>query len=279
MAKKNSKKGSASQGTKHYRFNNVQELVDCCNDVAKLNPTRAAYLSIFGCKGIYPETLSIDEIHEKAFTGCRYVYDMYFSETDIEIDSEAAQKLEYTHAATGLYVDVGAYVQGLPECFIEEIYVEEQSNRYVDIVVNLNASGETENKAIVNKLKGVVSIVDRLEKSGVRTSLSIYTACKASYDHLSPYTFLTVVKQYESPINIEQVAYLLGSPISLRYFELLSMHIHAGEETGRYVADLEQEAIMIDDPNIVYIPSMYYDALNKITDYSDLSKTYNLKTN
>lgn len=274
MAKKK-QTGSASQEVVHYQFDSVHALNNHVERMVGIDRNYSDYLLNFATDKVYDITPTHEQMREKAVIGCRHLYEKYFQADSFNGLGNAERKLEYQLACTGLFVDVGAYLSGLPECFIDEVYVDDVSTRFVDIVVNVGAAHTISNTQIINKLKGVAAIVDSLEKSGVRTSLSI-SLKGISHNSCANYTFGVVIKKHEQPLNIEQLVYLLGSPVSMRYFCLMSAIQHMGDKAGNAHNCTDYDTIMIDNPNIIYIPSMYYDAQRGITDYTDLAKTYKL---
>jgi hypothetical protein len=274
MARKK-KQSSASQELVRYHFDNVYDLNEHVEAMQPIAPHYADNLLKFATDGVY-KNVTHEQLRSKAVNGCKELYEKHFAKGEFNAESYADKRLDYQHAATGLYVDVGAYVQGLPECFIDEVYVEDSANKFVDIVINIGAPATVNNSAIINKLKGVVSLIDSIESKGARVSVSIASRSIPSSSPHAPYEFTMVLKRHEQPLNIEQLIFLAGSPITLRYFMLLSSTQHAGATSGGYYTCTEHDKEMMDDPSIIYIPSMYYDLSNYISDYSDLASTYNL---
>jgi hypothetical protein len=275
MAKK--KQSSVSQELVRYHFDNVYQMNEHVEAMVKIHPDYAASCKSFATKGVY-DSIEHEQLRSKAVNGCNELYEKYFAKGEFNAESYADKKLDYQHAVTGLYVDVGAYVQGLPECFIDEVYVEDSANRFVDIVINIGVPGIIENDKIISKLKGVVSLIDSIESKGVRVSVSVVSKAMPVSSPYAPYEFSLMLKKHEQPLNIEQLIYIAGSPVALRYFMLLSASQHAGDTAGGYRTCTDHDKEMIDNPSIIYIPSMYYDMNNGISNYSNLENIYNLKT-
>lgn len=273
MAKENS---SVSKDLVRYHFDNVQELVVYCENMGKKYKAYQDRLISFACKDVYKTMPTASELHNKAFAGCRELYEKHFSKSEFTLETSGGKKIEYQNDITGMYVDVGAYLQGVPECFIDEVLTEDSCNRFADIVINVGAPSDIKNDKIIEKLKGVVGLIDHYENIGIRCSVSICSkAVGSSYGHAS-YDFFLKIKNHEQPLNIEQLVFIAGSPIALRYFMLLAAANHAGDTSGNYITCGEHDKEMIADESIVYIPSMYYDMRNRITDYSNIINTYNL---
>jgi hypothetical protein len=113
---------------------------------------------------------------------------------------------------TGDYVDIGAYLEGIPENMVrwEE---QECPRRVVRILFNMAVSGAVSRDVIRWKGATVLALIDRLEASGVRVELDMVDSTE-----VKPHKALTFVtlKKAEEPLHLDRLAFHLVHPSSLR---------------------------------------------------------------
>lgn len=277
MAKR--KSGGASKELVRYHFDSVQDMVAYSDKQAAVYPKVVERCIKHAFKDVYDVLPSHSDAKDKAIAGCHELYQKHFSKAEFNIERSGGKRIDYHNAITGMYVDVDAYLQGVPECFVDEVLTDDASNKFVDIVVNCGIYAGVKNEVVINKLKGVVSLIDSYEKSGFRTSVKIYNKSLPTKGGLKPYEFMFTIKTHEQPINIEQMIFLVGSPVINRFFKWLIVSEIAGDKDyGEYASDTKHESELVADKSIVYIPSFFYDYHNGITNYDNLQNTYNLNT-
>lgn len=70
---------------------------------------------------------------------------------------------------TGAYVDVGAYLQGQPECMCD--FVTKRTNTFADILINVTTNCNVSTKTIFNRGREIMKLVDALEKAHIKTRI------------------------------------------------------------------------------------------------------------
>ena len=90
------------------------------------------------------------------------------AEMAIKDESEAGNNVEYD--VTGSYIDMGRYMEGIPES-VGTMHSGNARNRRVTVMVNIGNARFVSNDDINHKSERIIRLVDALEAGGVRTEL------------------------------------------------------------------------------------------------------------
>lgn len=219
---------------------------------------------------------SLDEACQMIETGDPELFKRYKEQEETTIKAPGINKYSYQAAEEGLYFSVPAYLEGVPEQWIQE--VEEQAPGKVgDLIINVFAGQYMKEELIFNKLINIVKLIDAAEQSGHRLNIFVFANMEAAGGKKpNPYKenvkYKIQIKRDRDPVNLQQLVYLIASPVLLRFVMLWLNTDHAGAHAGNYYCI--DERAEINNPEIIYIPSLAYDVLNNITDYSDLPAVY-----
>jgi hypothetical protein len=118
------------------------------------------------------------------------------SELRIKDNSEAGSQVEYD--VTGDYIDMGRYMEGIPEV-MGTMHSGNARNRRVNIIININQHYGIEHEVIKHRSERILRLTDALEAGGVRTML---TAIESSQCNHSEF----IIKQHDEPLTISDLA-------------------------------------------------------------------------
>lgn len=124
---------------------------------------------------------------------------------------------------TGLCVDIGAYLNGEPECWIAEKF-DYKPKKVVKILVNVSHSWNFTPDVIYNRGAGIVSLIQMLKKQGYIVKVNIYDG--TMYNFKKYFYFLTLPS---NPLDIQSLTFCLCSASLLRRFGFAFLEKETGE--------------------------------------------------
>lgn len=89
-----------------------------------------------------------------------------------EVEGNTREQLQASFDVSGSEVEMGMYMQGLPECMVE-YNMHEVANKFVHIVIGVTEAGGINSQSIINRAAAVASIIDNLENNNYRVRLSM----------------------------------------------------------------------------------------------------------
>jgi hypothetical protein len=95
---------------------------------------------------------------------------MALSLAKIETDVEQYQ-METTYDVSGMYVDIGRYLTGEPECMIDQPVMEVKAAK--TLVVDIGNSAKVKADVFKNKAIAIAHMIDKMEASGTRVELYV----------------------------------------------------------------------------------------------------------
>lgn len=184
----------------------------------------------------------------------------------------------YELATEGQFFSVDDYLNGSPEHWYSEIL--EEGNQSKDFFINIAAPWFYTKNDFYRKLIKVVQYIDFLEGNGTRLNIYLVMNMKSFDSNKMPHSFKfrLKIKEDSEPINLQQLIYLVSTPVVLRLYYAVMAFDLVGKNWGEVSQDQAIESIFMDIDNIVYIPSMFYDYLKKdklkFNQNTDLLDTY-----
>lgn len=139
-----------------------------------------------------------------------------FDPTEISIrdDAEAGNDVEYD--VTGDFIDMGRYMEGIPEV-MGSMHNGNARNRRVNILVNLNQVARMGHEAITHRGERVLRLVDALEAGGVRTQLTGILSNECSHVEVK-------IKEHDEPLTISDLAVVLHPEFLRRIIFRINEH-------------------------------------------------------
>lgn len=118
------------------------------------------------------------------------------TEMSIKDIQEAGSILDYD--VTGDFIDMGRYMEGLPESW-GSLHNGNARNRRVNLIINLNQMCSMDERAINHRSERILRLVDALEAGGVRTELKAIESTQCGH-------FEFLLKHHDEPLTIPDLA-------------------------------------------------------------------------
>lgn len=123
------------------------------------------------------------------------------------IRSQAGYELKPTFQVSGGVVEMGLYMEGIPECMIDFEQIE--AHRFVHLILGVTEAGGIDSNQILNRAAAMCSIVDGLESDNYRIKVSLaVTSEKFAGGSHSIMTFVEV-KGYKDIMSVANLAGVL----------------------------------------------------------------------
>ena len=129
------------------------------------------------------------------------------SELRIKDESEVGSSVEYD--VTGDYIDMGRYMEGVPES-MGTMHNGNARNRRANILINLNQWANIDHQTITHRGERILRLVDALEAGGIRTQLIAAESTQCNHTEI-------VLKRHDEPLTISDLA-VVSHPEFLRRF-------------------------------------------------------------
>lgn len=124
------------------------------------------------------------------------VVDFIPAELRIKDASESGQEVDYD--VVGDYIDMGRYMEGIPESW-GSMHMGNARNRRINITVHSNYNGGTGEDIVRHRSERIIRLIDALEAGGVRVKLTVMWSNECAHTEL-------LVKKHEEPLTIADVA-------------------------------------------------------------------------
>lgn len=243
----------------------------------KLRNTKATYLSSYLNRDWVGDNFnSISHATQRLESGDAMLFEKYRMMEKTIKPKPFDYRTTYTPDVEGLFFDIGLYVQGVPECWLRE-EPEEITPTRGDIYINIGLNNQTKQDDVFKKLANIVQLIDTLESTGQRLNIFLVsngTPLRNTHTH-SKTSFTLKVKDEKDPLNLQQLVYLIATPVLLRFVVLfLRSELFTAEGAGQFTGDDNAESEMMAKKDIIYIPSMHYDYEYSISNYTDIKAIY-----
>jgi hypothetical protein len=121
----------------------------------------------------------------------------------------------------GSYVDVGEYVQGVPECMVD-FREDKRRARFATIIVNASFSWRVSVEQAIARGVSIAAVVDGLEAMGTRCRVEIVMPMRSNHSTDTSEVQMTV-KHEHSPLNLDTLTFAVAHPSFLRRIVIASM--------------------------------------------------------
>ena len=145
-------------GTIDMSFDSVSEVLDYISDTPESNYSRG-YNNPSFCPFTWEESIRL--FREGWPDGVR---DITFKADRIndQIDEDSRYGIEYD--VSGDYIDVGSYLEGVPECFGKMVTAEGPKDE-VEIIVSATASSRVDESTVFHRGAAIASLIDQLRRT------------------------------------------------------------------------------------------------------------------
>jgi len=185
-----------------------------------------------------------------------------FTAANVNVELSTIDNIMHSDVS-GAYVDMGAFINGAPECMVQ--FSTEESNRFCDIVCNISYSADTTHKQMMAKYMYIVKLIDLLERSNTRCKLTIICYSKGAKKKGKKWTAtddrcdITVqLKQYSEALSLGHLLFVCCNPLFLRGAVNIIQHINL-EQIGFVYAGCCTGNDTVHPACDIYVPSMYAD--------------------
>jgi hypothetical protein len=138
-------------------------------------------------------------------SGAKAVYDKQLKlKTGLENN-----KLAYSYDVVGDVLDMGSYLSGEPECWLQQAEIDTKPE--IDIVVNISIASFVTQDVVNNRGALIVSLIDHLSNA-YNISLKVYAGSRRDYQGIDLFVNLG-----NSPLDIDGVAFAVAHPAFFRY--------------------------------------------------------------
>lgn len=118
------------------------------------------------------------------------------AELRIRDESESGSAVEYD--VTGDFIDMGRYMEGIPES-VGTMHGGNARNRRVNIIINLCQWSGINHEVITHRSERVLRLIDALEAGGIRSQLTCIESTECAHIEV-------VVKHHNEPLTITDLA-------------------------------------------------------------------------
>lgn len=246
------------------------------NKLILLDATRTDHYGMYNDE-FYCNIQNINHAVKMLQNGCQYLMEKYLDRKKVlNLKQSESTNQVYIPANEGLFFDIPAYLEGHPDHWIN---LENQPDQGTvkDLYINISTPNMMTEEQVFDKLINIVSYIDQQEAAGQRLNIYLFKSSIPHKKNIYKYSldFSVKIKNDSEPVNLQQLVYLIATPIILRFVSFfLSLEYVGFQYKGAYVVNSGFETECMSKKDIVYIPSMYYDYYNKITDYSNIIEIY-----
>lgn len=158
----------------------------------------------------------------------------------------------------GAFVDVNAFLHGVPENMFEFVHTED--SKFVNINISTGFHADITVKEVFKKYTYVVKLIDLLESNGYRCKITMYKISVDSYHSQRNSSKISVdIKNYSEQLNLASLLYCCCNSAFMRRNCLAINEIHLSE-IGFSGPGLCTSKTHI-EPNAINIKSFYQDEI------------------
>jgi hypothetical protein len=164
------------------------------------------------------------ETYEEAITTFRNAPEKvtHFDPSELRIKDESESGTTVEYEVIGDYIDMGRYMEGVPETW-GSMHGGNARNRRANIIINLNQLWSLTHEDIQHRAERILRLVDALEAGGIRTMLTGILSNQCGH-----YEF--TLKRHEEPLTISDLA-VVTHPEFLRR---IGFRLHEYSKTWDY---------------------------------------------
>lgn len=154
----------------------------------------------------FPEAIKFArEGWPEGLKGLEYYEDIAYRDYAIR---EAQNIWDVNLNVTGAYVDIGSYLEGVPECMCD--FVSKDINKFADVVINPSCSAWVKKETIFDRGREILKLVDVLEKNHIKTRVScIDIFCMKDINYGDRYIEKVLIKDYNEILDQNRIVFPL----------------------------------------------------------------------
>lgn len=136
------------------------------------------------------------------------------------------------HDVTGSYVDVGEYLQGVPECMVD-FREDRRPARFAHIVVSATFSANITTQAVIQRGATIAAVVDALETQGIRCTVDLLFQ-STDYNKADTFEVRVPIKEAHAPLNLDTLTFGVAHPAYLRRLMFAVMEQYPADVRDHY---------------------------------------------
>lgn len=197
---------------------NIVQTYDSVGEfLAQANTAKKKYTSIDTDRPKWFGTSSLEQAVGLVQQGWDGRPDLSKLSSDIEsVTSSEVAKINLEHQVQGAYVDVGAYIEGVPECMVQ--FVEQPEPKVVRLAFNISTSASMSREAFANRGAVTLAICNKLQLAGYAVEIVAYECCQSGS---SKHGVSWVLKSSAQPLDEDSLAFWCCHPSALRRIHFL----------------------------------------------------------
>ena len=131
---------------------------------------------------------------------------------DLDVQGSAdLTEMTTEHSVQGAYVDVPAYLEGVPECMVE--FTEQPAPKVVRIGFSLSTGANLSEKAFANRGAVLLAIYNKVASAGYSTEIVVYAPVnRGKHKHSTSF----VLKRSDQSMDEDELAFWCCHPSALR---------------------------------------------------------------
>jgi hypothetical protein len=121
-----------------------------------------------------------------------------FKTNELQVNDGEESGKEVYFDVTGDFLDIGRYLDGVPEVFGTNFDGKHRGKR-IKFIINANSSCRTDASSLTRRSQRVARLIDWLEYQGIRCSVNVVFSNDNAHNEI-------LVKDFQDPLNIADIA-------------------------------------------------------------------------
>tara|TARA_R110002012_G_scaffold92324_2_gene224295 strand:- start:1055 stop:1900 length:846 start_codon:yes stop_codon:yes gene_type:complete len=160
--------------------------------------------------------VTLDQAVKLAEFGWKDGRDRMSTELDMAHNATSFERLpSFDYDVAGYMPNIPLYVSGCPSHMMSPLGNESSMGRVVEFKVNLSASSRVSEETLMRRGASILSLIDKLEDSGMSCAITLCEYTKASYGK-GQFLIEFPIKKAGQPLDIDRCAYAMVHPSMLR---------------------------------------------------------------
>jgi len=233
----------------NFAFNSIQDLIQATEEQAPTAPGTKLTFSKFYCEEESPFKEWAGEInnanHYKELLKNGYLPAVEALDVD---QVSSGQRYDLTPSISGQFNDIGAYLEGRPECMGE--FLEQETNRYLTVYIECSIGYNVKADLLMEKAKTIFNAINQIEAQGTRVKIVMFADCFAKETN-QRLLLMVGVKNHEENFIPSLHGLYIGHLATVRaimysYLSLYSKQQSIGHKELRFSAPLDENSILLE---------------------------------
>lgn len=158
---------------------------------------------------------------KEGLDGLEYYEDIAYRDYAIK---EANNMWDVSLNVSGAYVDIGSYLEGVPECMCD--FVAKDINKFADVIINPSCSCWVKKETMFKRGREILKLIDVLEKNHIKTRVSTLNIfCTGDINEGDRYIVKVLIKDYNELLDQNRIVFPLCNVSFVRRFSFASLEL------------------------------------------------------